>query len=176
MTRALAQTLVTHCPSSQTVREVSQTVADALNPGSGRPVSGSDELLLIAGSSFFQKGAGYMVSNKFAPLTNLGTGQTFEIRDSATGAVIASELISAATESHDIFGLNLAREPSSGSLVLNAYGFTVGGTAAASYYFEQLIAGGVASASKAWYVGEWTDKDGDQKPDSDEFELIASGG
>jgi hypothetical protein len=176
MSRALAQTLVDRCPSSQIVREVSQTVADALNPVSGHPVSGSDELLVIAGSSYYQQGAGYMVTNKFAPLINLGTQDGFEIRDSSTNALIASESYSETSDTNDLFALQFMREPSSGSLVLNAYGFTVGGTAAATFYFQQAIALDFASVDKAWFVGKWTDMNADLQPNSNEFTLIASGG
>lgn len=175
MSRALAQALVDKCANSQTVREVSQTVADALNPSSGHPVSGSDELLVIAGSSYFQKGADFMVVNQFAPLTNqVGGGGNYEIKNSSTGVVIASELPSEASDSHDIFGIDFMREPASGSLVLNAYGFSSAGTAAATYYFEHSIAG-VTGSPNVWYVGEWADKDADLKPDADEFTIIASG-
>jgi len=174
--RALAQSLVDHCSASQSVREVSQTVADALNPSNGHPVSGSDELLVIAGSSYYQKGAGYMVTNQFAPLANLGTQDGFEIRDTSNNALIASELYAEATDSHDLFAVQFMREPASGSLVLNVFGFTSEGTAAATYYFQNAIAPDMSSANKAWYVGEWTDRNADKQPDANEFTIIASGG
>jgi len=174
--RALAQALVDHCPSSQSVREVSQTVADALNPSNGHPVSGSDELLVIAGGNYFQKGADYMVMNKFAPLTNFLTSDSFEIRDSSSNALIASQLVADTSDSNDLFTVQFMREPNSGSLVLNAYGFTVGGTAAAAYYFEQSIMADVPGPAKAWYVGKWTDANSNSLPEMNEFTLIASGG
>ncbi|HEY0468931.1 MAG TPA: hypothetical protein VGC79_32285 [Polyangiaceae bacterium] len=174
--RALGQALVAHCPTNLTVREVSQTVADVLNPSTGRPVSGSDELLVIAGGNYYQKAVGYLVTNKLSPLSNSNTQTTIEIRDSRTDALIASELIADVSDSHDLFALQFTREPSSGSLILNAYGFTVGGTAAATLYFEKVLAPDLASATKAWYVGEWTDKNADQKPDLDELTSLASGG
>jgi hypothetical protein len=133
-------------------------------------------LLLIAGGNFFQKGVAYMVSNRLAPLINLGTQDSFEIRDARSNALIASELFSDVSDSHDLFALQFMREPSSGSLMLNAYGFTVGGTAAATSYFRQILAPNLAIATKGWYVGEWTDKNADQKPDVDELTIIASGG
>jgi len=174
--RELAQSVVAHCPSGQTVREVSQTVADALNPIDGHPVAGSAELLLIAGSSYFQKGADYMVLNKLAPLVNLGSQDSFEIRDSSTNALIASELISETTDGNDLFAVQFMRDPSSGSLILNAYGFTVGGTAAAAYYFEQSIMSDLSGATKAWYVGKFTDTNANSLPDMNELTIIASGG
>lgn len=174
--RELAQSLVAHCPSSQTVREVSQTIADALNPVNGHPVSGSDELLVIAGSSYFQKGADYMVLNKLAPLVNLGSQDSFEIRDSSTNALIASELIAETSDSNDLFAVQFMRDPSSGSLILNAYGFTVGGTAAAAYYFEQAIMSNFSGATKAWYVGKFTDTNANSLPEMNEFTIIATGG
>jgi hypothetical protein len=174
--RALSQALVTHCTSPQASREVSQTVADVLNPSSGQPVSGSDELLLIAGGNYFQKGMGYLVANKLSPLTNLGTFDTYEIHDSASNALIASEQIADVSDSHDLFAVQFIREPNSNSLILNAYGFTIGGTAAATYYFTEVIAPNLATTDKAWFVGDWTDKDADQQPDLDELTIISSGG
>lgn len=174
--RALSQALVTHCATSQTSREVSQTVADVLNPSTGQPVSGGAELLLIAGGNYFQKAMGYLVANKVSPLTNLGTFDTYEIHDSASNALIASERIADVSDSHDLFAVQFIRDPSSSSLILNAYGFTVGGTAAATYYFTDVIAPNLATTDKAWFVGEWTDKDADKQPDLDELTLISSGG
>lgn len=174
--RALSQSLVAHCSSSQTSREVSQTASDVLNPNSGQPVSGGDELLLIAGGNYFQKGMGYLVANKIAPLTNSGGFDKYEIHDTASNALIASEMITEVSDSHDLFAVQFMREPSSNSLILNAYGFTVGGTAAATYYFTDVIAPNLATIDKAWFVGEWTDKDADQLPDADELTVIASGG
>ena len=174
--RALSQALVAHCSVSQTSREVSQTVADVLNPSTGQPVSGSDQLLLVAGGNYFQKGMGYLVANKISPLTNLGTFDTYEIHDTVSNALIASERIADVSDSHDLFAVQFMREPHSNSLILNAYGFTVGGTAAATYYFTDVIAPSLATIDKAWYVGEWTDKDADKQPDSDELTILGSGG
>ena len=174
--RALAQSLVEHCAPAPTVREVSQTVADALNPESGRPVAGGDELMVVAGGSVFQLAANYLVGHKLAPVINAATNDSFEIRNSSDNALIASELISNATEDHDLFVVQFMREPTSGSLVLNAYGFTVGGTAAATLYFQNALAPSLAAATKSWYVGEWTDQNSNHTPDAIEITLIASGG
>jgi len=120
---------------------------------------------------------GYLVANKVAPLTNLGTFATYEIHDSISNALIASEQIADVSDSHDLFAVQFMREPSSNSLILNAYGFTVGGTAAATLYFTDVLAPNLAAAAdKAWFVGEWTDKDADKLPDADELTVIASGG
>ena len=164
-----------HCPTSQTQREVSQSIADALNPSNGHPVSGSDELIVVAGSGFFQHATNYLVTHKIAPVVDANTASTYEFHDSRTGALLASELSSEASDSHDLFTVQFMREPSSGSLILSAYGFTIGGTAAAASYFAQVLAPNLSLASKAWYVGEWTDKNADQTPDTDEITIVASG-
>jgi len=174
--RALSQALVTHCAVSQTSREVPQTVADVLNPTSGQPVSGSDELLLIAGGNYFQKGMGYLVTNKLAPLTNVGSFDKYEIRDTQTNALLASELIADVSDSHDLFAVQFIRDPNTDSLILNTYGFTVGGTAAATHYFTNVLALDLANVDKAWFVGEWTDKNADKLPNADELTVITSGG
>src|SRR6185369_4266824 len=174
--RALSQALVTHCPSSQTSREVSQTVADVLNPSTGQPVSGGDELLLIAGGNYFQKGMAYLVANKLAPVVNARTPDNYELREAASNTLLASEPVGEASDSHDIFAVQLMREPISDSVILNAYGFSSEGTAAATYYFTDVLAPNLATIDKAWFVGEWTDRNADKLPASDELTILASGG
>ena len=171
----MAQSLVDHCTSPQTKREVSQTASDALNSINGRPVSGSDELLVVAGGPYFQHAADYLVKNAVAPIGSRATQTTFELYDTKTGALVASEPISSVSDSHGLFAVQFVREPSSSSLILNAYGFTIGGTAAATFYVAQVLAPNLAAASKAWYVGEWVDANADLKPDANELTILASG-
>jgi hypothetical protein len=174
--RSIAQTLVTQCPTAPAVREVAQTVADAVNPNNGRPVTGGDELIILAGGNAVQIAANYVMTQKVAPLTNALSNGNYEIRNTATNMVIASEPVANATASHDLFALEFMRDSTSDSLLLDAYGFTTGGTAAAALYLDESLAPTFATATKAWYVGEWTDANGDNTPQIEELVLLGSGG
>jgi hypothetical protein len=173
--RAIAQMLVAQCVPAPAVREVTQLVPDALNPTTGQPVAGGDELIVMAGGNAVQSAAGYLQTQKVAPLSNALSAGNYQIINTATNAVIATEPEGSATDSHDLFAIQFLREASSGSLVLNLYGFTAGGTAAASVYLDKVLLPGLSSATKSWYVGEWTDADADKTPDLGELVLLTSG-
>jgi hypothetical protein len=174
--RAVAQMLVAQCPAPPAVREVAQTAADALNPSNGRPVAGGDELIVLAGGSAVQSAAGYLTAQKVAPLTNASAAGKYQLIDTSNDLLITSELTSDANDSHDLFAVQFMREASSGSLILNTYGFTPFGTAAASVYLDKALLPNLSTSTKSWYVGEWSDADGDKTPELNELTLIASGG
>ncbi|MET0792709.1 MAG: hypothetical protein ABW061_14405, partial [Polyangiaceae bacterium] len=174
--RAVGQMLVARCPTAPTVREVAQTVADAVNPANGRPVVGGDELIVIAGGNAVQSAAGYLTANSVAPLSNALKDGKFQIIETSTGALISSEQTGDANDSHDLFAVQFIREATSGSLILNTYGFDTSGTRAASVYLDQALLTNLTGATKSWYVGEWTDANADKIPDFSELVLIDSGG
>ena len=171
--RAMAQSLVSSCVPAPVQREVSQTVADALNPSNGRPVTGGDQLLVIAGGNYFQHAAGYLLQHQVAPISNVQNGDKYEIRHTQSGALIASEF--PGDPNHDVFVVQFMRDASTSSLILNAYGSSSEGTAAAAFYFGQVLVPDLTHATKRWYVVDWTDKNGDQLPNMDEFALIEAG-
>ena len=171
--RAMAAALVSACATNALVRDVPQADGSALNPSSGRPVSGGDELLVIAGGNYFQHAAGYLLEQRVAPLSNVQNGELYEIRHTSSGALIASE--EPGNPHHDVIVVQFMREPSSASLALNAYGSSVEGTAAAAFYFEKVLVPDLAHADKSWYVVEWTDENDDRLPAVSEFTLLEAG-
>ena len=78
-------------------------------------------------------------------------------------------------DSHDIFIIQFAREPASGSLVLNEQGFWLSGTVAGAYQLSHGLLPALEQQDQAWYAYEWTDLDGDRAPDLNEIQLLASG-
>jgi hypothetical protein len=80
-----------------------------------------------------------------------------------------------ANPDHDLFVVQFARDPASGSLVLNLQGFSANGTGAAVLYFQDVILPSLSTFTSAYYVGEWTDADGDHAPDVGEITLVTSG-
>lgn len=175
--RAIGAALGAKCVPSPTVTEAEQDSVDALNFTTGRPVSGGGELLVVAGGPFFQNLEDYVEKEEISPLylsVDMGADlQQFKSR--ASGEVIASRTISGDNESHDFFAIQFMRDPQSGSLVLNAQGFWLSGTNAASFLMLEGILPNITSYDQAWYVYEWTDADDDKGPDLNEIELIESG-
>jgi len=174
--RAMAAALAAQCTPAPTIREVSQTVPDALNPSNGRPVSGAHELLVAAGGSYYARLLGYVDAQKISPIYWHYDGvTTIEFRKNSNDEVVVTRQTTEDNTMHDFFVIQLMRDPTSGSLVLNAEGFWESGTVAAAYFFANGILPNLNTFDKSWYVYEWTDKDGDLAPDVDEMKLVSSG-
>jgi hypothetical protein len=102
-------------------------------------------------------------------------GNNYDLRKTATGEVVAHTLYDAPHDSSDVFVIQFIREPSSGSLILNAQGLWQPGTTAAAYYFVNVMLPTLATETKSWYVVQWTDANADMLPNLNEFSLILSG-
>jgi hypothetical protein len=174
--RAIAAALLATCTPMPVKREVSQDVADAVNASSGRPVAGGDELLVSTGGGSFAHLTAYLNSALVAPIGAVLNGNNYDLRKNATGEVVAHTLYDAPHDSSDVFVIQFIREPSSGSLILNAQGLWQGGTTAAAYYFVNVMLPMLATETKSWYVVRWTDANANLTPDAgDTYELKASG-
>jgi hypothetical protein len=173
--RAIGAALSEQCPLKPTLIEAEQDSVEALNLTTGRPVSNSSELLVVAGGPFFQNLQGYLEEHRIAPLYwKVGTDAA-EFRLSKNDALIASMPIAGDHDSRDIFIVQFMRDPDSGSLILNAQGFWLSGTVAAAYHLTNNLLPELSQQAKAWYAYEWTDGDADKAPDMDEFVLLDSG-
>jgi len=173
--RAMGAALSEQCPTQPTLTEAEQDSVEALNLTTGRPVSNSSELLVVAGGPFYQNLEGYLEEQKITPLYwKVGMDST-EYRSNKTDDVVVSLPIVGDHDSHDIFIIQFMRDPDSGSLILNAQGFWLSGTVAAAYHLNNALLTDLKAQDKAWYAYEWTDKDGDKAPDADEIELLESG-
>jgi len=173
--RAMGAALAEQCPTQPKLNEAEQDSVEALNITTGRPVSNSSELLVVAGGPFYQNLEGYLEEQKISPLYwKVGTDAT-EFRSNKTNKVVVSLPIAGDHDSHDIFIIQFMRDPDSGSLILNAQGFWLSGTVAAADHLNNALLPDLKAQDQAWYAYEWTDKDGDKQPDTDEIELLASG-
>jgi len=170
----MAAAMVAMCSPAPTSREVLQTAVDALNPASGRPISGAHELLIAAGSSFYAHLLNYADNNNISLVRDVFVSDTrqLEFTEATTGAVLVSRSIDEPNDSHDFFVIQLMRDSITGSIVLNAEGFWESGTVAAAYFFQYGILADLGSFDKAWYVYDWTDKNGDKLPNLDEMTLV----
>lgn len=173
--QAIGNALSQQCPTQPGLLETMQNSAEALNLTTGRPVSNSSELLVIAGGPFFQDLEGYLEKQRVSPLYWSGSADTTGYRVSKTDRVVVSMPIDADHESRDAFIIQFMRDPDSGSLVLNAQGLWLSGTIAAGYQVTNGLLPNLAQQDQAWYAYEWTDQDGDKAPDADEIVLVDSG-
>ncbi len=174
--RALAAAMAAKCNPAPVVREVSQTVPDAVNPASGRPISGAHELLIGAGGSFYARMLVYLDSQRISPIYSFYDGEsTLSFRKAADDSIVAERNKDESNDDHDFFVIQFLRDPTSGSIILNVQGFWASGTLAAGYFFENGMLPALSTFDKAWYIYEWTDKDGDKAPDLNEIVPVASG-
>lgn len=173
--RAIGAALRDNCPTRPTLSEAEQDSVEALNITTGRPVSDSSELLVVAGGPFFQNLEGYLEDKKIMPLYWTYNSEVTEYRSSATQQVVASLPIAGDHDSHDLFIIQFTRDPASGSLILNEQGFWLSGTVAGAYQVTHGLLPDLAQQDRAWYVYEWTDQDGDKAPALNEIQLLDSG-
>jgi hypothetical protein len=173
--RAIAQGLSTGCSPAPVIREVSQDVADAVNTSTGHPVAGGDELLIAAGGSFFSHLTSYVSTEPVAPIYGILNGANLEYRKRSTNAVVVSNAYAGSHDTSDAFVVQFMRDPSSGTLILNAQGFWQAGTTAAAFYFVHGMLPSLSTQTKSWYVYQWTDANADLLPDLNEITLIDSG-
>jgi hypothetical protein len=173
--RAMGAAIHTACPSAPALSEAEQDSVEALNLTTGRPVSGSNELLVVAGGPVFQNVEGYLEDQKIAPLYWKATDTLSKYSKTANNEVVVSLPIEGDHDSHDFFIVQFMHDPASGSLVLNAQGLWLSGTVAAAYQVTNVVLPDLASFNKAWYAYEWTDANGDKAPDANEITLVASG-
>ncbi len=173
--RAMGAALRDKCVPKPLLTEAEQDSVEALNLTTGRPVSNSSELLVVAGGPFFQNVEGYLEEQDIAPLYLKVSGDVTEFRRSSTNKVVVSLPVAGDHDSHDIFIIQFMRDSASGSLVLNEQGFWLSGTVAGAYQVINGLLPQLAQQTKAWYAYEWTDKNGDKAPDQNEILLLDSG-
>lgn len=173
--RQMAAGLVAQCTPAPALREVSQSVPDAVNVTTGQPVAGGDELLVVAGDGYFSHLADYVSVAQVAPIYAVFNPDTLEFHKRANGALVVSNPAGGEHEAQDVFVIQFMRDPSSGTLVLNAYGFWLAGTNAAAYYFVNSMLPSLSTQTKSWYVYQWTDANNDLLPELNEITLIDSG-
>ncbi len=176
--RAIATALHASCSPAPAVREISQDVADAVNATNGRPVAGGDELLLAPGGAFFARLTNYVSTTPVAPVYAAGSadGLSTEYRKQGTNALIATQLNDGPHDASDYLLIQMMREPTSGSVILNPQGFWQSGTTAAAYYVVNVMLPTLSTWTKSWYVYKWTDGNANNTPDNaNEFTLVDSG-
>jgi len=159
--------LAAACPQAQ-IGTIVQGASGSMDPQNGRPTLGPGNTYVASGGGFGQKAVWYMNGAKNAPVYAIDDSvQIAFVRTSDNGTIVQTPL-SALTAHHDYFLIYVAPEPVSGTLVFAVYGLYGPGTVAGAWYWKNDIATSIGSASKQYYVYEWTDKNNDGLPDAND--------
>jgi len=172
--------LAASCTPAVVVAALGQDAGGVLDPATNRPITGVGDTFVAGGGAFGQLGVAYMNNQSLTPVyvTVDGNAMTasFVQRSSKTALVTAP--MSNLTAAHDYFVVQLAVEPTSGTLCFIAYGFFAPGTSAAAFWASTQMVPNRATYKDRWYVYEWTDNadGGAPGPSADDtFNLVASG-
>jgi hypothetical protein len=157
---AFGAALSASCVPPTTVVQQNQG-AGAVDPASGRPITGVGNTLVTAGGAFGQPGIAYLDNNRLSFLYLAASGDEYDIIEQSSGRKVVSALMATLTTQHDFFYVQMAVEPQSGTLSFAGVGIFAPGTGAAGYYVPAEIIPNRANYPKAWYVFEWTDTNGD---------------
>jgi hypothetical protein len=168
------------CSPVVTVRLVSQGAAGILGPG-GQQITGPGDMLTIPGGSFGQQAAAYLDTNGITPVFGRqGAGNNWEFVERKSGTAVVTVDTTALGAGHDLFVLELAVEPTNGTLSMLAYGLNAPGTTAAAFWLSASVVPNRGAFTARWYIYEWIDAtDGGGTPGapdlSDTFTVRASG-
>ncbi len=173
---AIGAALTASCSPPTKVSQSEQDGLDVTDPASGRPMTGPGDTFIAGGGSYGQKGVAYMQSAGLTTLSLDGDGTNLWFSNRTTSAKLAQTALTDLTAHHDFFSVEVAVEPTSGTLFLAAIGMMAPGTAAAAYWSSTTLVPKRATFTDAWYIYEWLDSNNDSMPDAaDAFTLVAEG-
>ncbi len=171
--------LANGCSPPLAMRFVNQDAADVLNPLTGQPVAGGNDVLVTIGSAYSNRLVRYLETNRIAPVYQVNIDEPVkrvEFRHRGTDALLLSTDLAGETDTEGYFLIEIVRDPASGTLVVIAYGYWAGGTAAAAWYLANEVVPSLQTFTKTWYIYRWENANADLRPDaSDTFTFVDSG-
>jgi len=178
--------ILANCAPPPTAASAPKGSGGPTNATTGQPVVGGNHLLTVAGGAFVQPTVAYLDAKSASPVYLVVTQTAWEYHLRGGGAdagteggtsdsLLTSLAFTAGSPSHDIFLIELVRDPASGTLTLVMFGQQAETTAAAAWYFANVMMVNLGSYDKAWYVYEWTGTPDAGPSVSDGFVLKASG-
>lgn len=167
------------CSPAPAMRFVSQDTPGVLNPWTGQPVAGGNDVLVTIGSAYSNRLVRYLETNRIAPVYQVYIPEpveTFEFRRSGTDALLVTTAVATETDTEGYFLIEAVRDPASGTLVVVAYGYWAGGTAAAAWFLANVMLPDLSNFTDTWYIYRWENANVDLRPDAgDTFTPINSG-
>jgi len=154
--------VVANCVPPPVPSVLEKGASGAIDPTTGRPLAGPDNLLTVAGGAFVQKTVGYLDRAGATPVYLLASdsAQSWQYWSRALGGRIVAEMPYAAfSPTHDMILIELVRDTATRTPVLIAYGQEAESTAAAAQYIANEMLPNRSRYDKSWYVYEWTAHD-----------------
>lgn len=175
----MASTISANCPPDVMVRTANQTDPTLVDQATGQPLGGSGVTYVLGGGPYPNLVLKYLERTQgITPIYfDAPDGVHYYWRERATGTAVASMLGSACSTHNDQFVTELVTDPASGTLSLIGYGACSGrGTAAAAWFYANVILPSRMSYPDSWYVHAWVDGDNDAMPGAaDTFTPLAHG-
>jgi hypothetical protein len=154
--------LVANCLPPPMSAVLEKGAPGAIDPSTGRPLAGPNDLLTVAGGAFVQKTVAFLDLTGATPLYLVAndSAQSWQYLSRAPGGPIAAEMPYAAfSATHDLILIELVRDAVSGTPVLIAFGQEAESTTAAARYIANEMLPNRSRYDKSWYVYEWTEHD-----------------
>jgi len=179
-TNVLASTIAANCPQGTMIQYGPQTNPAWVDQDAGTLLLGGGSTVVTAGGPFANKPVKWMERTSLTTKVYFATNgiDTFYFRQRSDGGTLVSQPSASCTSHHDNLLIELARDPSSGTLALIGYGVCAGGygTQAAGWYYANVMLPNRASYPDSWYLFQWDDTNMDSLPNvGDSFVQLASG-
>jgi hypothetical protein len=179
-TNTLASTIIANCSSQTNVQYGPQTNAAWVDQDAGTLLMGGGATVVTAGGPFPNKPVKWLERTKQVTKVFFATNgiDTFYFKKRSDNSIVASRASSWCNVNRDVFVVELATDPTTGTLALMAYGLCSpgNGTQTAAWYWANIMLPARATYTDSWYLYEWTDTNLNGLPEAgDTFTKLASG-
>jgi Cys-rich repeat protein len=179
-TNVLASTIAANCSQTTVISYGPQSNASWVDQTTGALLLGGGSTIVTAGGPVPNKPVKWMERTSLTTKVYFASNNidTFYFKKRSDSSNITSMLASTCSPHHDKFLVELAADPSSGTLALIGYGLCGGGygTQAAGWFYANVMLPNRMAYPDSWYLFEWNDSNNDGLPNlSDSFTQLASG-
>ncbi len=181
-TNLLASTIAQYCSAQTLITYGPQTNPAWVDQTTGALLFGGGTTVVTAGGPFPNKPVKWLERTNMATKVYFSTNgiDTYYFKKRSDDSVLVTrpDTYCTTASTQDVFLVELATDPSSGTLALIAYGLCGGGygTRSAAWYWANQMLPNRASYPNSWYIYEWTDQNANAQPDAtDTFTQLATG-
>lgn len=178
-TNMLASTILQYCSSQTHVEYGPQTNPAWVDQDAGTLLLGGGSTVVTAGGPFPNKPVKWLERTRQVTKVYFDTNKidTFYFKKRSDSSVLVTRLQSWCTPNRDVFVVELATDPISGTLALVSYGLCSGdGTQTGAWYWANVMLPNRNQYTDSWYLYEWTDTNTNGQADStDTYTKLGSG-
>lgn len=178
-TGVLASTIQQYCSSTTMIQTGPQTTAAWVDQTTGQLLLGGGTTVVTAGGPFPNKPVKWLERTQQVTKVYFETNglNTYYFKKRSDASVLVTELATWCNPSRDVFVVELASDPTSGTLVLMTYGLCSGaGTATGAWYWANTMLPNRMMYTNSWYIYQWDDTNPNGTADmNDTFTPLATG-